>query len=134
MSVLLDTNACIAVINDRPQVRARLRQLHRRREIAFVSVISLFELWFGIGKSRRAPENAQQLEAFLSLVQPLSFDADDARAAGELRLALARAGTPIGSHDLLIAAQGLRRGFTIVTANVGEFSRVPDLRWQNWQA
>lgn len=134
MSVLLDTNACIAVINDKPQARARLRQVHRRREIASVSTISLFELWFGIGKSRRAAENAEQLEAFLSLVQPLPFDADDARAAGELRLILARAGTPIGSYDLLIAAQGLRRGLTIVTANIGEFSRVPDLRWQNWEA
>jgi tRNA(fMet)-specific endonuclease VapC len=134
LSVLLDTNACIAVINNKPQARTRLRQVHRRREIAFVSTISLFELWFGIGKSRRAAENTQQLDAFLSLVQPLAFDEDDARAAGELRLALARAGTPIGSYDLLIAAQGLRRGLTIVTANVSEFSPVPNLRWQNWEA
>lgn len=134
MTVLLDTNACIAVINGKPQARAQLRQVHRRREIAFVSAISLFELWFGIAKSRRATENAQRLEAFLSLVQPLAFDEDDARAAGELRSTLARAGTPIGSYDLLIAAQALRRGFTVVTANVSEFARVPDLRWQNWEA
>jgi len=40
--------------------------------------------------------------------------------------------TLIGSYDLLIAGQALHRVLTLVTANVGEFSRVPDLRWENW--
>ena len=52
--------------------------------------------------------------------------------AGDLRATLEAAGTPIGPYDLLIAAQALRRDATLVTANVAEFARVPDLRWQNW--
>jgi hypothetical protein len=43
-------------------------------------------------------------------------------------------GTPIGPYDMLIAAQALRRGATLVTANVKEFSRVRGLAWQDWSA
>jgi len=134
LTVLLDTNACIAVMNDRPQARSRFRQIRRRREVGSVSVITLFELWFGVVKSARPAENAGQIDAFLPTIRLLEFDEDDARVAAQLRLQLTRAGTPIGSYDLLIAAQALRHGLTLVTANTREFSRVPDLRWENWEA
>ena len=48
--------------------------------------------------------------------------------------ALETAGMPIGPYDLLIAAQALRSGATLVTANVAEFSRVHGLAWQDWTA
>jgi len=99
-----------------------------------VSAITLFELWFGIVKSNRLAENAEQLSAFVPTVQVLDFDDEDARVAADVRLALARAGTPIGGYDLLIASQAIRHDLTVVTANVREFSRVPDLRWENWEA
>jgi tRNA(fMet)-specific endonuclease VapC len=134
LSVLLDTNACIAVMNDRPLARDRFRQIHRQREVASISAITLFELWFGIVKSRRQADNANQLSAFLPAVQILEFNSDDARVAATIRLALARAGKPIGSYDLLIASQAMRHNLTMVTANVREFSRVPGLRWENWDA
>ncbi|MGB9365502.1 MAG: type II toxin-antitoxin system VapC family toxin [Xanthobacteraceae bacterium] len=133
MSVLLDTNACIAVMNAKPQARERFRQVRRRREVASVSTITLFELWFGIIKSSRTSENTGQLEAFLPTIQTVDFDDEDARIAADLRLSLTRAGTPIGSYDLLIASQALRHGLIVVTANVREFSRVPDLRLENWE-
>jgi tRNA(fMet)-specific endonuclease VapC len=60
------------------------------------------------------------------------FDDEDARAAGEVRAALESAGTPIGAYDLLIAGQALRYDATLVTANTAEFSRVGDLRWEDW--
>jgi tRNA(fMet)-specific endonuclease VapC len=121
-------------MNDRPKAREQFRQVHRRGEIASVSTITLFELWFGIVKSRRQADKAQQLSAFLTTVRILEFENDDARMAADVRLALARAGTPIGSYDLLIASQAIRHSLTIVTANVREFSRVPELRWENWEA
>jgi tRNA(fMet)-specific endonuclease VapC len=43
-------------------------------------------------------------------------------------------GTPIGPYDLLIAAQSLRTGATLVTANVAEFRRIKGLSWQDWAA
>ena len=52
----------------------------------------------------------------------------------EIRAELARAGTPIGPYDTLIAAQALRRDRLLVTANGREFSRVAGLRWEDWSA
>ena len=111
----------------------RFRQIRRQREIGSVSVITLFELWFEVVKSARPTENASQIAVFLPTIRIVEFDEDDARVAAELRLQLTRAGTPIGSYDLLIAAQALRHNFTIVTANTREFARVPNLRWENWE-
>jgi tRNA(fMet)-specific endonuclease VapC len=134
VSVLLDTNACIAVMNNMPYARERLKQVRLRRDVAFVSTVTLFELWFGVVKSTRQADNANRLSDFLPAVELLEFDDGDARGAAHLRLALARAGTPIGGYDLLIAGQALHRDLVVVTANVAEFSRVPDLRWENWEA
>ena len=70
---------------------------------------------------------------FLSAdIRVLSFDEQDARAAGDLRASLESAGTPIGPYDLLIRTQALRTGATMVTANVSEFGRVAGLPWQDW--
>ena len=64
----------------------------------------------------------------------LPFDDEDARVAGRERARLEGAGKSIGAYDLLIAAQALRHQQTLVTANVGEFSRVRGLNWKNWSA
>ncbi len=62
----------------------------------------------------------------------LPFDELDAEAAGAIRAALGTASKPIGAYDLLIAGQALKRGLTVITANVAEFSRVKGLSWQDW--
>jgi len=62
----------------------------------------------------------------------VEFDREDARQAGELRAALAAAGTPIGPY-VLIAGQALARSLILVTHNTGEFQRVPGLRFEDWE-
>jgi tRNA(fMet)-specific endonuclease VapC len=62
----------------------------------------------------------------------LPFDEIAARAYGSIRAYLERAGTPIGSGDTMIAAIVVSTGFTLVTGNIREFSRVPGLRVENW--
>lgn len=134
MSFLLDTNVCIALMKGRDHaLRERIRRERDARVRMAVSSVSVFELWFGVGKSQRKEENARRLEAFQALpFEWLDFDCEDARHAGLLRGTLVAAGTPIGFYDTLIAAQALRQDLTIVTANVGEFTRVPGLRLENW--
>ena len=133
MSWLLDTNACIAIINGEPVgVRHRLRAALTRGEPVAVSSIALFELWYGVAKSARTAANTERLAVFLAPLVTLPFDDDDARAAGAVRAALEQAGTPIGAYDTLLAGQALRRGLVLVTANVSEFARVNGLTWQNW--
>jgi tRNA(fMet)-specific endonuclease VapC len=136
VSYLLDTNAAIALLRDEPAIfRKRLRRAVSRGAAIAVSSIVLYELWYGVARSARRRENAERLRVFLSGgIEVSAFDEEDAKTAGELRATLEGAGTPIGPYDLLIAAQALRTGATLVTANVAEFTRVPDLRWQDWTA
>ena len=136
MRYLLDTNAVIALLKDEPAVfRKRLRRVVSRGEVVGVSSIVLFALWYGVARSTRRRESTERVRVFLSggiSVRP--FTEEDATIAGNLRASLEAQGTPIGPYDLLIAAQALRNSATLVTANVGEFVRVPQLRSQDWTA
>jgi len=131
---LLDTNACIALINERPPaVRTRFEKANATGSHILVSSIAVFELWYGVAKSSRQDFNRKRLEAFLSgPILVLPFEDTDAHGAGTLRAALERSGKPIGAYDLLIAGQALRHQLTLVTSNVSEFSRVKGLVWQDW--
>jgi tRNA(fMet)-specific endonuclease VapC len=134
VNYLLDTNACIALMNGAPAaVRNRFEKAIRADSEVYISSVVAFELWYGIAKSTRAEVNTQRLEALLSSsVLALPFDHEDARAAGSIRATLQAAGKPLGGYDYLIAGQALARHLTLVTANVSEFSRVKGLSWQDW--
>jgi tRNA(fMet)-specific endonuclease VapC len=134
LTYLLDTNIVIALLRNRPaRVRERLRHVVSDGATIVVSSVVLFELWYGVARSDRREENAQRLRVFLSgNIGILPFEESDAAIAGDLRAALEANGTAIGPYDLLIAAQALRTGTTLATANVAEFARVPSLTWQDW--
>jgi len=136
VSYLLDTNAVIALLKNQPGTfRKRLRRVVSKDAAVAVSSIVLYELWYGVARSVRRRENAERLRVFLSGgIDVAPFTQEDAVTAGDLRATLEAAGTPIGPYDLLIAAQALRSGATLVTANVSEFARVPSLLWQDWTA
>jgi tRNA(fMet)-specific endonuclease VapC len=132
--ICLDTNIVIAVINQRAAaVRQQLMKTLHEGTIVGVPTVVLYELWYGIKKSRRAQANTDALDNFLALdVTPWPFELEDAEEAGDVRAALERLGTPIGPYDVLIAAQARRRGAILVTANKNEFARVPGLQTQDW--
>ena len=131
---LLDTNACIALINGtEANVRRRFQRAVARDSVVLLSSIVAFELWYGVAKSQRKDSNRQRLEAFFA--GPLEwtlFDEDDAQAAGTVRAELEAAGTPIGAYDLLLAGQARRRGAILVTSNTKEFVRVDGLKREDW--
>jgi tRNA(fMet)-specific endonuclease VapC len=134
LTYLLDTNVVIALVNDRPlTVRERLRRIPPGAFPISVPTVVLFELWYGVARSQRRPQNGERLRGFLSgNVRIIPFEEEDALIAGELRAELAAAGSPIGPYDLLVAAQALRLKATLVTANIREFRRVPGLVWEDW--
>jgi tRNA(fMet)-specific endonuclease VapC len=136
VSYLLDTNAVIALLKNKPPIfRKRLRRTVSKGAAITVSSIVLYELWYGVARSARRRENAERLRVFLSGgIAVNAFSEEDAMTAGDLRATLEAAGTPIGPYDLLVAAQALRSNATLVTANVSEFARVPGLHWQDWTA
>jgi tRNA(fMet)-specific endonuclease VapC len=134
MDYLLDTNACIALINGEPtSVRKRLQQAESSEARILVSSVATFELWYGVAKSRRQEFNRKRLETFLAgPITVLPFDDTDAQVAGTIRAALEAIGKPVGAYDLLMAGQAVRHSLTLVTANISEFSRIKGLAWQDW--
>ena len=129
---LLDTNACVHLINRRPGYERLLARIDGRDygEI-LISAITLAELEFGVAKSARGAGNRGRLELFLARFEIAPFDAR-AAACGPLRAALETKGTPIGPLDTQIAAHALVLGAILVTGNVREFGRVAGLKVENW--
>jgi tRNA(fMet)-specific endonuclease VapC len=133
---LLDTNACIALINgNEANVRRRFQRAVARKSAILLSSIVAFELWSGLPRSHRKDGNTMRLDAFLA--GPLEwslFDEEDARAAGTVRAELEAIGKPIGAYDVLLAGQARRHRATLVTSNTKEFARVSGLKWEDWAA
>ena len=103
---LLDTNACIALINGTEiNVRRRFKRAMARESVILLSSIVAFELWYGVAKSQRKDSNTQRLETFLG--GPLEwalFDEDDARAAGTVRAELETVKAPAALESALAAS------------------------------
>lgn len=134
MSYLLDTNVCIGLINGTSsRVRQRYFQATSRGTLPATSSIVAHELWYGVAKSDRVPQNAERLAAFLSsAVVVIEYSEKDAQAAGEIRAALESEGQRIGEYETLIAGQAFSRSLILVTANTREFARVNGLLVEDW--
>ena len=129
---LLDTNILSDLILN-PQ-GAVARQISSAGESTVcTSIVVAAELRFGAEKSGSS-KLADRIDLILSALDILPLETPADRHYGEIRQHLASQGTPIGPNDLLIAAQALALGLTVVTANVQEFSRVPGLGVENWLA
>jgi len=133
MSFLLDTNACIRLLNEKDSPLARKLASVPRREVWLCS-ITRAELYFGAYRSARREENLAILRRYFQEFATLPFDEKCEEVYGMIRSALTFAGTPIGPNDLLIAATALANEFTIVTHNTGEFGRVRGLRIEDWES
>jgi tRNA(fMet)-specific endonuclease VapC len=127
---MLDTNLCIRVLRDRPP--SARRRFNENAEALTISTVVLMELLHGAAKSARPAENRSAVEQFAGRVEVLSFDVAAADHAADIRADLERKGTPIGAYDLQIAGHARSRGLTVVTGNLGEFSRVAGLRSEDW--
>ena len=133
MSLLLDTNACVRLLNERHSPLARKLASVPRREIALCS-ITKGELYYGAYRSTRRDANLGVLRRFFQEFATLPFDEKCEEVYGVIRAQLASAGTPIGPNDLLIAAVALAHEATIVTHNTAEFGRVRGLRIEDWES
>ena len=131
MKCMLDTNICIYLIKKKPPQIWRHFQSYSVGEIG-LSAITVAELAYGVQKSSRPQQNQNALDHFLAPLVVAAFDAQAAATYGDIRTQLEQARTPIGALDTLIAAHALSLGVTLVTNNVREFSRVPNLRVVNW--
>ena len=128
---LLDTNTCIYFLKNSFSALTQ-KLLDTDPSELFISSITVFELAYGAEKSKWGEKTRQKLAMFLAPFTILPFDSEDAMVAGRIRGALEQHGTPIGPYDVQIAAQALAKGLTVLTHNMKEFQRVPDLRVEDW--
>ena len=130
MRFLLDTNIVSDLVrNPQGRVAQKIRQVGERR--VCTSIIVASELRYGAAK-RQSVRLAAQLEAVLGALEVLPFEAPADATYGMLRARLEKAGRPVGGNDLLIAAQTVALGYTIVSDNEREFARIPGLPHENW--
>ncbi len=131
MRFLLDTNICIYIIKRQPpQVLDKFRTLDLSD--VGISSITVAELEYGAYKSQQTDRNRVAFNQFLMPLEIVPFDERATQNYGQLRSQLERQGIVIGSMDMLIASQALSLGLILVTNNVREFSRIPDLVIENW--
>lgn len=130
MRYVLDTNTCIYALKLQGRVVERMRR-HLPDEIA-ITTVTLAELWFGAQKSARRVAVRREVDAFLEPFKLLPFDGEAAESYARVRFDLERVGRPIGERDLLIASIALALDLTVVTHNLGEFTRVPGLKVEDW--
>lgn len=126
----LDTNTVIYFFKGMGNVATHLFGLPPH-EIVLPAVV-LYELEVGIAKSISPEKRRTQLNELLTVVRVLPFTEKEAEITARIRATLEKAGTPIGSLDILIAGTALANQATLVTHNTKEFSRIVSLRLEDW--
>lgn len=133
MGLLIDSSIIIWHERGRVDLDAKLRA--REDEQAYISAITASELLHGVYRARDAGARARRsafVERVLQGLPVLGIELATARTHAQLGADLSAAGTPIGPHDLWIAATAVTHGFALATANVREFGRVPGLTVESW--
>jgi tRNA(fMet)-specific endonuclease VapC len=131
VSFLLDTNVCIAFLNERDATMRAHFASTSPDDIKLCSVVKA-ELVYGARNSARVSENLDKLQRFFEPFESLPFDDAAADQYGVIRAQARRAGTPIGSNDLLVASIALSADLVLVTRDQDEFRRVAGLRVERW--
>ncbi|MCR5788901.1 MAG: type II toxin-antitoxin system VapC family toxin [Lachnospiraceae bacterium] len=131
MHYMLDTNIVAYAKNRRPACVLERLLAHDPSEIG-ISAITMAELEFGVFNSSNPEKNRMALIMFLSGITILPFDKAASLEYGSIRHLLKTSGAIIGGNDMLIAAHARSLEITLVTHNIGEFSRIPDLKLEDW--
>jgi tRNA(fMet)-specific endonuclease VapC len=133
VGILIDTSVLIEVERGRLDLATQLAGVPDTP--AYVSVITASELLVGVHRSsnpRQRARRAASVEQVLRSIPVLPIDLHTARVHAELQAACATAGTPVGPHDMWLAATAVAWSLTLVTGNTRELGRVPGLRLTSW--
>ena len=121
MKRLLDTSAYVAAKRGHPDVARLIRSA---TELPF-STIVLGELLFGFRHGSRYEKNLAELDEFLAHPAVHLHDVGRVTADrfGRIAAALRKAGTPIPTNDIWIAAQAMETGAELITLDA-HFERI----------
>lgn len=133
MGTLVDTSVLIAAQRDDIDLRALMA-----KQGAFAvatSAICVSELLHGPHRLANAMARARaerSAERVLTGVAIVSFDLEIARLHARLAADLAAKGTPVGAHDLIIAATALSLDYRVATRDKRSFPKIPGLDVVYW--
>ncbi len=130
LKYLLDTNIVIYVLKRRP--KEVLEIFNRNASRMAISSITLSELIYEAEKSSNVDKNLEAIEEFVSHLDVLPYDTKASQHYGQIKAALEKRGEIIGENDIHIAAHAISQGLILVTNNLREFKRVPNLALENW--
>lgn len=129
---LIDTDICSYLIRRNPDVIRRVTNLDPGKWA--ISVITQYELQYGILKNQPNQSLHDSVTAFLSLANIVDFDAAASSAAATIRANLSSRGQVIGNFDPLIAGHAIALNATLVTNNTKHFERIDGLKLESWVA
>lgn len=133
MILSLDTNVLVDLMRrSKPHVRKHMQAAIASGATLKVSTVVAHELFLGAHRSQRPDHHLDLVATTLSQMHVEPWTYEDAVMAGRLRAGLEGLGRGVGAFDTLIASQALARGWTIVTADVGDFRRFGELRIIDW--
>jgi tRNA(fMet)-specific endonuclease VapC len=128
---MLDTDTCSYIMKrSSPSILKRLQKIGI--DDLCISVITKSELLFGVEVSPRRQQDEVALAEFLRHVEVLDFPDAASADYAKIRADLKSRGAMIGANDLFIAAHARSMGLTLVTNNTSEFTRVRNLKIENW--
>lgn len=127
---LLDTNIVIYVLKRRPTEVLEIFNKNANRMA--ISSITLSELIYGSEKSQNVDKNLEAIEEFISHLDVLPYDAKASQHYGQIKVTLEKKGEIIGENDIHIAAHAISQGLILVSNNLKEFRRVPNLALESW--
>lgn len=131
---MLDTNICSFIMRERPEaLLAKLEQVVVAQHRIVVSAITYSKMRFGAASPKASPKVAEMVDVFVQRLDAvLPWDAAAVDQTTQIRASLARLGTPIGNNDAAIAGHARATGCILVTNNIREFARVPELVMEDW--
>ncbi len=129
---MLDTNAIImAVRHPEWPIYPKIKE-HLGKDLC-ISAVTYGELEYGIRKSANPEKNRLAITKILLGIRILDFDSRAAVHFGDIFAELESKRMRIGDRDTMIAAHARSLGYTVVTNNTREFSRVKGLNVEDWK-
>ena len=129
---MLDTNAIIMAVRHRDWPIYDKIKNHLGKDLC-ISSITYGELEYGIQKSMAPDRNRLAITQILLGIPIISLDAKAAEHFGDIFADLEQRRQRIGDRDMLIAGHARSLGYTLVTNNTREFSRVSGLKYEDWK-
>lgn len=131
MDYFIDTNIVIyALKNTYPSIMQHFENAPSYN-IVIPSIVKA-EIEYGAKKSKNYKRTLELYNSFLRIYSIIPFTDKEASIYGDIRADLEKSGNVIGANDMLIASIVISHNGILVTHNTKEFSKIKNLKIEDW--